>query len=157
MSPFQRQFCLSVISRTPPPSIRFSNARSVHTNTNPRLPAPLRRANLRRISLASGAVLGASILLVQNAPDNTKTDIRDANNPAANRQPPPLTSMLRSYVVYAMCSIPALVDWSPKILSSLISIPIVKDITESLVRATFFAQVCNNIIYFIVPLSDHFY
>jgi hypothetical protein len=151
MSSLQRQFCLSsvIVPRIPPRAPRFLNARSAHTNTNPRLLTPLRRANLRRISLASGAVLGGSILLVQNAPDDTKPGIQDANNPAA-RQPPSLTSMLRSYVVYAMCSIPALVDWSPKILSTLLSIPVMRDLTESLVRATFFAQVINKIIYVFV-------
>jgi proline dehydrogenase len=87
-------------------------------------------------------------VLVQNVPDNTSTtdagakaSIQDANKPGANRQPPPLTNMLRSYVVYTMCCIPALVDWSPKILGTLLSIPVVGDVTELLVRVTFFAQV----------------
>ncbi|KAA1468315.1 FAD-linked oxidoreductase [Dentipellis sp. KUC8613] len=39
-----------------------------------------------------------------------------------------------------MCSIPPLVDWSPSILAFLTSIPGVKQITEAIVRNTFFAQ-----------------
>ena len=145
MSLLARQFHFSVIPRIRSTS-RFIDARSVHNNFARRL--TLSRTNLRRISLASGAVLGASLLLVQNVPDNTSTtdtgakaSIQDTNKPAANRQPPPLTNMLRSYVVYTMCCIPALVDWSPKILGTLLSIPVVGDVTELLVRVTFFAQV----------------
>ncbi|KAJ8518907.1 hypothetical protein ONZ45_g4087 [Pleurotus djamor] len=43
-------------------------------------------------------------------------------------------SLIRSYVVFSMCSVPALVDMSPKLLDILTSIPGIKQITESFVR-----------------------
>ncbi|KAI0706218.1 FAD-linked oxidoreductase-like protein [Cytidiella melzeri] len=52
----------------------------------------------------------------------------------------PLSSLLRSYIVYAMCSIPFLVDYSPTILSTCLSIPILQSVTEAFVRVTFFEQ-----------------
>ncbi|KAF8525253.1 FAD-linked oxidoreductase-like protein [Hysterangium stoloniferum] len=57
-----------------------------------------------------------------------------------SRTQTPLSTLLRSYTVYALCSIPVLVDYSPSILTTLISIPGVKQVTEAIVRATFFAQ-----------------
>jgi proline dehydrogenase len=52
-----------------------------------------------------------------------------------------LGSLLRAYTVYTMCSVPALVDASPRLLSFLTSIPGLKQITEAAVRITFFDQV----------------
>ena len=52
----------------------------------------------------------------------------------------PLSNLMRAYFVYAMCSIPPLVDWSPAILSTLAAVPIVSDITQAFVRVTFFNQ-----------------
>ncbi|KAL5495810.1 PUT1_1 [Sanghuangporus weigelae] len=52
----------------------------------------------------------------------------------------PLSTLFRTYIVYSMCSIPWLVDNSPKVLDVLMSIPLVKQVTEAVVRATFFAQ-----------------
>ena len=52
-----------------------------------------------------------------------------------------LGSLVRAYTVYTMCSVPALVDASPRLLSFLTSIPGLKQITEAFVRITFFDQV----------------
>jgi proline dehydrogenase len=52
-----------------------------------------------------------------------------------------LGSLVRAYTVYTMCSIPALVDASPRLLPFLTSIPGLKQITEAFVRITFFDQV----------------
>ncbi len=57
------------------------------------------------------------------------------------RQLAPLSTLLRTYAVYSFCSIPALVDWAPAILDTLSSVPGLKQITEAVVRATFFDQV----------------
>jgi hypothetical protein len=57
------------------------------------------------------------------------------------RPPTPLRELVRTYVVYSVCSIPLLVDWSPKIFSVLLSIPVVSSITQAIVRVTFFNQV----------------
>jgi proline dehydrogenase len=54
---------------------------------------------------------------------------------------PSLGSLVRAYTVYAMCSVPGLVDASPRLLSFLTSIPGIKQITEAFVRITFFDQV----------------
>lgn len=53
----------------------------------------------------------------------------------------PLGTLIRSYAVFTMCSIPPLVDYSPKILSILTSVPGIRHITEAVVRATFFNHV----------------
>ena len=55
----------------------------------------------------------------------------------------PLKAVLRSYFVYSACSIPALVDYSPKILDTLSRVPGLKQLTYGIVRVTFFDQVRN--------------
>ena len=55
---------------------------------------------------------------------------------------PTLGSQVRAYLVYSMCSVPALVDASPKLLSITSAVPGLKQITEAFVRVTFFDQVC---------------
>jgi hypothetical protein len=138
MSLLQSQFRASLIQASP----RFLIARSAHTNAR-RLTLP----HIGRKGLVSGAatvtLLGGSLLMASDVTDLDATTLQDGNHPAS-RKLPSLTSMFRSYAVYTMCCIPALVDWSPKILGTLMSIPVVRDITESIVRATFFAQVNNH-------------
>lgn len=56
----------------------------------------------------------------------------------------PLGHLIRSYVVFTMCSISPLVEYSPKILSLLTSIPGVRQITEAAVRVTFFNHFCGG-------------
>jgi len=53
----------------------------------------------------------------------------------------PLKALVRSYVVYSLCSIPTVVDQSPKLLDLLSRVPGLKQVTYSLVRVTFFDQV----------------
>ncbi|KAI1790476.1 FAD-linked oxidoreductase [Ganoderma leucocontextum] len=52
----------------------------------------------------------------------------------------PLSELVRAYVVYSLCSVPFLVDWSPTVLSTLLSIPGLKQVAEAIVRVTFFDQ-----------------
>ncbi|TRM59231.1 FAD-linked oxidoreductase-like protein [Schizophyllum amplum] len=52
----------------------------------------------------------------------------------------PLSSLVRAYVVYTLCSFPVIVDSSPKILSYLTSVPGLRTLTEGIVRVTFFDQ-----------------
>ncbi|CAO1635235.1 unnamed protein product [Parajaminaea phylloscopi] len=73
-------------------------------------------------------------------------DVDDSRNPT-----PPLTllsntDLARSYVVYTICSFPALVDAAPSLLewASTTSIPGVKWISEALVKLTFFDQFCGG-------------
>lgn len=99
---------------------------------------------LGRIGLASGVLLGGSLLVTAHVTNNTNTTVRDANRPPDRKQVP-LTSLLRSYIVYTMCSVPALVDWSPTILSTLMAVPVIRNVTEAVVRVTFFAQVTHSL------------
>ena len=54
---------------------------------------------------------------------------------------PSTLTLLRTYAVFAMCSVPALVDYSPTILDVLTRVPVVRHVTEAFVRRTFFDQV----------------
>lgn len=50
--------------------------------------------------------------------------------------------LVRTYLVYTLCSIPLLIDYAPSLLHTFTHSPIpgVKQITEAIVRRTFFAQ-----------------
>lgn len=54
----------------------------------------------------------------------------------------PISQLLRTYLVYTICSYPSIVDYSPTLLSALTKskIPGVAAITEFIVRRTFFSQ-----------------
>ncbi|CAL1696951.1 unnamed protein product [Somion occarium] len=90
-----------------------------------------------RWSLASGAVLATSAVFLQSA---IHADALDPPKNDDHKKPTPLSSLIRSYIVYTACCIPGLVDWSPAILSTLMSVPLLKQITEAIVRVTFFNQ-----------------
>lgn len=116
--------------------------RSVHTNAQRRFP------RVRQISLLSGTALLGGALLVQHVSDTARPNATDKplasltqEDQPTSRRPTPLIALIRSYAVYTMCSIPALVDWSPAILGTLMSVPVLRSATEAVMRATFFAQV----------------
>lgn len=95
--------------------------------------------HLRQAGLISSGLLAATLLYAHTqTPLLADTDDGQKNQ----RKGTPLSSLVRSYVVYTACSVPALVDWSPQILSTLLSIPILGHATEFVVRKTFFDQVC---------------
>lgn len=89
------------------------------------------RRNLALATISSGT-LGFAL---------TKQRI-DTNDPPNNTPNHSLSSLLRAYAVYSLCSVPSIVEYSPHILRILLSVPLVKQITEALVRVTFFNQVC---------------
>ena len=70
-----------------------------------------------------------------------------ADNGVEKIKDPSLGSYVRAYTVYTICSVPALVDASPRFLSFLTSIPGIKQITEAFVRITFFDQVWVPVLY----------
>jgi proline dehydrogenase len=82
--------------------------------------------------------LGASALLGLGSALG-KTDPAD-HSPSLARES--TLNLVRSYLVWTLISVPALVDASPKILETLLHspVPLVKPITESTVRKTFFRQ-----------------
>jgi proline dehydrogenase len=71
----------------------------------------------------------------------TTTTVFADNGVEKIKEDPSLGSLVRAYTVYTICSVPALVDASPRILSFLTSIPGIRQITEAFVRITFFDQV----------------
>jgi proline dehydrogenase len=111
------------------------------TRTFTTLPAPPRRTS--KALLLSGAALGAGALAYAlRAPAHADAAaLLDAeeHSPQAHAQPP-LRDLLRSYVVYTLCSVPFLVDYSPTILDACLAVPGVSVLTEAFVRATFFGQ-----------------
>ncbi|THH17138.1 hypothetical protein EW146_g3612 [Bondarzewia mesenterica] len=106
-----------------------------------------------RYGLLSGGLLGVSLYIGHNI----STIYADHAETAKESQRPltPISSLIRSYAVYTMCSFPALVDRSPSILAFLTSVPGLKQITEAFVRRTFFAQfVGGDTAHECVPLLE---
>ena len=103
------------------------------------------RRPVARAALLSGALLGGGTLALLglsaiSSPIHADSDVEDGALPS-QRPPPPLRELVRTYIVYSLCSIPGLVDYAPSILSALLSVPGLGALTEAAVRATFFAQV----------------
>ena len=96
----------------------------------------------RRIAarLSVGTLLTASSIFLASTVYGDS--VSDEPEHASRKHPrPTFGSLIRAYAVYSMCSVPVLVDTSPKILSTLSSIPVIRQITEAFVRVTFFDQV----------------
>jgi hypothetical protein len=106
--------------------------------------ASLSRRVLRWTLVGAGLGLGvtATGLGVALSRESELRATADANG---TRPPTPLRELLRTYVVYGICSFPTIVDSSSTILSTLLSIPIVDKITEAVVRVTFFDQVRQSL------------
>ncbi|KAJ6581555.1 FAD-linked oxidoreductase-like protein [Mycena capillaripes] len=75
---------------------------------------------------------------------DSATSVTFPSNPRAKREGEAIRSsfgtLVRTYVVYTMCSIPALVDNAPWLLETFSSIPGLRWITRAIVRVTFFDQ-----------------
>lgn len=128
------------------PQSAYLRARAIGTSAAPSSAPRSRLFSLRRLTalgLASGVALGASIF-VQDARAGTAAT-SDANVTSSNLRrdlpPTPLSELVRTYVVFAFCSVPTLVEWAPAILATLTAVPGVRQVTEAAVRATFFDQV----------------
>ncbi|THV05219.1 FAD-linked oxidoreductase [Dendrothele bispora CBS 962.96] len=68
-----------------------------------------------------------------------------------------LGKLLRTYIVYSMCSIPGLIDAAPRMLDMLTSVPLVREVTQAFVRITFFDQfVGGDTAQQVVPLLRDF-
>ncbi|KAF8337661.1 FAD-linked oxidoreductase [Amanita rubescens] len=87
------------------------------------------RRNLALATISSGT-LGFALT-------KQRTDTNEHSNNTPNHS---LSSLVRAYAVYSMCSVPSIVEYSPHILRILLSVPVVRQITEVLVRVTFFNQ-----------------
>ena len=121
-----------------PRCVPLCTKRTLSTRTSPPNGLFSRLASSRgsRIGLASGTLVATGLWLAAQSPVHA-----DAEKEQVERHSVPLSALVRAYVVYAMCSIPALVDYSPAILNTMLSIPGVKQLTEAFVRVTFFDQV----------------
>lgn len=105
-----------------------------------------RSTRLTLLSLSVGLGLGGSAYLLHSpvrldASLSAPLAKQDDSSSSLHKNQPPLSSLIRSYVVYTLCSIPALVDASPALLKHTFAIPGVRWIAEKIVRGTFFAQV----------------
>ncbi|KAL5535007.1 PUT1_2 [Sanghuangporus sanghuang] len=129
-----------VATRSRPPSVNAARctrptARRAISSLTPLSPRRGRPRLLGTLALTSAVTGSAYLYLHQSVSLDSSSPF---NNETENEEP--LSTLLRTYIVYSMCSIPWLVDNSPKILDVLMSIPLVKQVTEAFVRATFFAQ-----------------
>ncbi|GJJ09393.1 hypothetical protein Clacol_003615 [Clathrus columnatus] len=81
------------------------------------------------------SVLGGSAYCL-----NTKTIHADNDSNDTALRHTPLSTLLRSYVVYSLCSLPIIVNNSPAVISAVTAVPGLKQIAEVVIRYTFFAQ-----------------
>lgn len=131
-SPFRARFVSSVSTPTP-------QYRPTHGFLN--------LGGLAALGLVSTAVFGAVIFTADarsGAQELQELAQKNGNVTARTRPPTPLSTLIRTYVVYSFCSIPGLVDWSPKILNTLLAVPGLRGVTEAVVRETFFSHVSRS-------------
>lgn len=134
------------------PLSRIESIRLLSTNPANKPRFFQRTYSLSRIGIVTGSVLAVSAWLA-SARGTDGTIYADAQEPLQSKRPPtPLSTLIRSYIVYSFCSVPVIVDWSPTILSTLFSIPGLKQLTEAFVRVTFFDHVSNDFL--IIRLSS---
>ncbi|KAJ3873721.1 FAD-linked oxidoreductase [Lentinula edodes] len=88
-----------------------------------------------------GAGLGFTAFLAEHPTIHADSNLpRKPESRNSSSDSTSLRSLVRAYVVYSMCSFPTLVDAAPKLLKVLMGIPVVRNITETFVRVTFFDQ-----------------
>ncbi|KAJ7885760.1 FAD-linked oxidoreductase [Mycena olivaceomarginata] len=118
------------------PGSRFSKTNSArYASSTPRIAG-------RKLALVSGgAALGLGTLLASKIHADSATAVA-TSKPKGDTEATTssLGTLVRTYVVYTMCSIPALVDNAPWLLETFSSIPGLRWITEAIVRVTFFDQ-----------------
>lgn len=95
------------------------------------------QSTLERVKAVGGGDNASDILATSAPPTSDRVAVTDT---ALSRTP--ILQLLRTYLVYTICSYPSIVDNSPALLSALTKskIPGVAAITEFIVRRTFFSQ-----------------
>ena len=96
-----------------------------------------RPSSILRISAAGGGALTATLMLCWGYSLYADVPSLQEEEPT----PTPLSNLLTSYAVYSACSIPGLVEASPALLALCTSVPGLRQLTEAVVRVTFFKQV----------------
>jgi proline dehydrogenase len=123
------------VLRTPVRTFRFSFSSSTHRHS------PKAKAK----AIASGAAISLGLLALTlptiYADDSALLKRKHFYRGTSRDPSTSLATLVRTYAVYTLCSVPLLVDNSPEIFSVLRSIPGASHILDALVRATFFAQV----------------
>ena len=115
-------------------SRQYHHFRNVQPQRLPRLGA--------RIVLVAGFATTTAFAFSVLGPGDVHADTRDdRSGEDSSIRSVPLTSLLRSYFVYSVCSVPAFVDWSPHIISFMTSVPGLKQLAGAVIRRSFFAQV----------------
>jgi proline dehydrogenase len=134
--------------------IRFPRTNGVrYTSSTPRIAG-------RRLALVSGGALslGLATILASKTYADSATVVAFPATSRSKRDDPGATqssfgTLVRTYVVYTMCSIPALVDNAPWLLETFSSIPGLRWITEAIVRVTFFDQVWDCALEIFIGLT----
>lgn len=117
-----------------------STIRHYAVNSQPPLSPPRRLFSRgRNLLLLGGFSLGTAGITLVASDKAYDVDSHPTGEPS-------LLSLFRAYVVYSLCSIPPLVDYSPALLSVTGSIPGLKQISEFMIRFTFFDQVRLDLI-----------
>lgn len=112
--------------------------RPVHAFHQSRLSRPQQRG----LIVGIGATIVS--LGIPNAIHLESTENKSSKH--SEREQRTIGSLLRSYAVFTLCSIPPFVDNAPQILSSFMAVPIVRQITEVAIKYSFFDQVRSNIL-----------
>ena len=135
-----RSLPICVRSLSPPSACRKAVSRQYH-HLHHSQPRRLPRFGARLV-LVAGVATTTAFAASPLWPNDVYADTNDdANGEDANIRSAPLTSLLRSYFVFSVCSVPVFVDWSPHIISFMTSVPGLKQLAGALVRRSFFAQV----------------
>lgn len=120
--------------RSKPVSRQYHHLRSTRPGTLPRLGAGA--------ALVTGVAAATAFTFSELRPKYVYADVNDDTSvEGSSIRSAPLTSLLRSYLVFSVCSVPAFVDWSPHVLSFMAAVPGLKQLAAALVRRSFFAQV----------------
>lgn len=117
---------------------RKSASRQYHRLPN----APPRRFPRLGARVVLGAGVAAAAFTLSRGPAGVNADTSDdISVEDSSIRSAPLMSLLRSYFVFSVCSVPAFVDWSPHVVSFMTSVPGLRQLAEALIRRSFFAQV----------------
>ncbi|KAJ7088235.1 FAD-linked oxidoreductase-like protein [Mycena crocata] len=128
------------LSRTTLPKARFSRPHAVRYASSRPPRSHFTRWASGGVALGLGGALLTSTLYADSA---AATMGYPRSNRAEEKEEGIRSSfgtLVRTYLVYTMCSIPTLVDSAPWLLDTFTSIPGLRWITEAIVRVTFFDQ-----------------
>lgn len=133
MIPLSRPIIFSVARHTTLSSRRF-------ISSPPPPPRTFRsRFSFRKAFYAATVSFGA--LAITLAPPTSAIEEPPIGAPDTRPRNDSTSALIRTYVVYSICSIPPVVTYAPAFLTFCQSVPGVKQIVEAVVRVTFFNQV----------------